>query len=431
MTDSTQPTSNTGPTRRQVVAGATAATLAASLPFARVAHAQGSDTIKIALVGCGGRGTGAASQAMHADKGVKLVAMADLFGDHIDNSLRNLNAADVKAQIDPKVQKFVGFDSYKEAINECDVVLLTTTPHFRPMMVEEAVKQKKHMFVEKPVGTDAVNTIKCWEAAKKAKEAGLALVSGLCYRYEKGKQQVIERIQEGAIGEIVAMHTYYYTTFLWHRGRKPEWTEMEYQIRNWLYFTWLSGDHIVEQHIHSYDKCSWAMNNEYPVSAYGTGGRIRRNDPQFGNIYDHFAIHFQYENGVVLHATCRQMDGCENEITDYVVGRNGVANLQGHYIKYNNGKIFRVKRIPGDNMYQNEHDELFKSIRVGKPIYNGDYMCQSTLMGIMGREAAYTGKKITWEALMASKQDLSPKGGYKWGDNEVEPVAIPGITKVV
>ena len=432
MTDTTTPSSNQGPTRRQVVAGATAATLAASLPFARMAHAQGSDTIKVALVGCGGRGTGAASEALHADTGCKLVAMADLYEDHLDQTRDNLQKTDVAKQIDPKVKKFVGFDSYKEAIAETDVILLATTPHFRPMMVEEAVKQKKHMFVEKPVGTDPVNTLKCWEASKKAKELGLAVVSGLCYRYEKAKQQVIEQIHNGAIGQIVSMHTYYYTTFLWHRGNKPEWSEMEYQIRNWLYFNWLSGDHIVEQHIHSYDKCAWAMNDEYPVSCYGTGGRIRRTDKQFGNIYDHFSIHFKYENDVVLHSTCRQMDGCRNEITDYVIGEKGVANLQSQYIKDHKGKLtWRSRRIIGDNMYQNEHDDLFKSIRDGKPINNGDYMCKSTLMGIMGREAAYTGQEITWDQIMKSTQDLSPKGGYKWGDNPVDPVPVPGITKMV
>ncbi len=435
---------NDGSTRRQFLgttaATATAATFAASLPFARVAHAQGSDTIKVALVGAGGRGTGAASQAMQADKGAKLTAICDVFPDNIESSLQRLAAENkIAKQIDPAAKKFDGFEGYKHAIAECDVVLLATSPYFRPMMVEEAVKQGKHMFVEKPVATDPVNTMRCWEAAKKAKEKGLAVVSGLCYRYEKAKQQVIKMIHDGAIGEIRSMHTFYYTTQLWHRGRKPEWSEMEYQMRNWLYFTWLSGDHIVEQHIHSFDKCAWAMKDAIPVSAMAIGGRSQRTGSEFGNIYDNFYVAFEYENGVVLHSTCRQMNGCDNDISDYIVGEKGVAYVQNHMIKYFDGRpLWRARRVVGDNMYQNEHDDLFKSIRDGKPIYNGDYMCQSTLMGIMGREAAYTGKKVKWvetdptrpPGITQSKQDLSPKS-LEWGPNEVPGVPIPGVTPLV
>lgn len=435
MTQPTSAGSENETTRRQFLgttaATATAATIAASLPFARAAHAQGSDTIKVALVGAGGRGTGAANQALTADKGCKLTAICDIFPDNIGNSLARLAETDVAKQVDKDIKKFDGFEGYKAAIAESDVVLLATSPYFRPMMVEEAVKQNKHMFVEKPVATDPVNTMRCWEAAKKAKEKGLGLLSGLCYRYEKSKQQVIEQIHGGAIGEIRSMHTYYYTTQLWHRGRKPEWSEMEYQIRNWLYFTWLSGDHIVEQHIHSYDKCAWANKDVYPVAANAIGGRSQRTGAEYGNIYDNFYVSFEFPNGVVLHSTCRQMNGCANDISDYIVGEKGIAYLQSHQIKFFDGRpLWRAKRIPGDNMYQNEHNELFKSIRAGKPIYNGDYMCQSTLMGIMGREAAYTGQKVTWEQIVASKQDLSP-AKLEWGPNPMAPIAVPGVTKLV
>ena len=423
------------PSRRQFMshtaAGATAATLAASLPFARVAHAQGAGTLKVALVGCGGRGSGAAAQALTADKGNTLTALCDIFPDRIEGTLTGLKNEFPK-QIADKVNKYDGFDGYKAAINDCDVVLLATSPHFRPMMVEEAVKQGKHMFVEKPVGTDVVNTLRCLEATKKAKEKNLAVVSGLCYRYQRAKQQTMEQIRNGAIGKIRAMYTYYYTTELWHRGNKPEWSEMEYQIRNWLYFTWLSGDHIVEQHIHSIDKCAWANGDKTPKAAVAIGGRSKRTGKEYGNIYDNFYVSFEYDDGVVLHSTCRQMNGTTADISDYVVGEKGTANLQSHFIKDNDGKLaWRCPRIPNDNMYQNEHDDFFKSIRDGKPINNGDYMAQSTLMAILGREAAYTGQKITWEQLLASKQDLSPKGGYKWGPNPVEPVAVPGVTKWV
>ena len=424
-----------GKTRRTFLKGTTAATIAASLPLARVAHAQGSGTIKVGLIGCGGRGTGAAAQAMNADKGVRLHAMGELFPDRLETSLKNLKAQKTKEQVDvPQSRKFSGFDSYKQVISECDLVILTTSPHFRPMMVEEAANQGKHMFIEKPVATDPVNALKCWESAKKARDKGLAVVSGLCYRYHKQKQEIMKRIHDGEIGDIVGLHTYYYTTELWHRGTKeehPEWSEMEYQIRNWLYFTWLSGDHIVEQHIHSLDKCAWALQDKTPISAMATGGRVKRTDPKYGNIYDHFHVKFEYENNLTLQATCRQMNGTTTDIQDYVIGTKGVANLQYHYIKpHDGGKMWRGRRIKGDNMYQNEHDELFKSIRAGKPIYNGDYMCTSTLMAILGREAAYTGKRVKWEELLNSKQDLSPKGGYEFGKNPVEGVRVPGVSKL-
>lgn len=435
MTESKQTTNENKSTRRKFIATtATAATLAASVPFGRVAHAQGSDIIKIGLVGCGGRGTGAANQAMNADKGVRLVAMGELFEDRLDNSLKSLAGGGKKAQVlvNDKKGKHVGFDSYKGVIAECDVVLLATSPHFRPMMVEEAVKQGKHLFVEKPVGTDPVHVERCRAACEEGKKKGLSIVSGLCYRYHKAKQQTIAEIEKGTIGEIRGGHTYYHTNLLWHRGNNPQWSEMEYQIRNWLYFTWLSGDHIVEQHIHSLDKMAWAMGNKYPVSCTAMGGRIQRTGEEFGNIYDHFYMAYEFEGGATIHASCRQMGNCSSNVSDFIIGTKGTANIQSHYIQdLKGGLAWRAKRIRGDDMYQNEHDELFKSIRAGKPIYNGDYMCDSTLMAIMGREAAYTGKKVTWADMKNSKQDLSPKGGYKFGPNKVDGVRIPGVTKLV
>lgn len=438
MTESNPKPNQPKASRRQFIAtSATAATLAASVPFARMAHAQGSDVIKIGLVGCGGRGTGAANQAMKADKGVRLVAMGELFADRLDNSLKALSPKGDREQVmvNNKKGKHVGFDSYKDVIAESDVVLLATSPHFRPLMVAEAVKQGKHLFVEKPVATDPVNTIKCLEACEEGKKKGLSIVSGLCYRYHKAKQGTIAEIhkgEDGPLGAIRHAHTYYYTNLLWHRGNNEKWSEMEYQIRNWLYFTWLSGDHIVEQHIHSLDKIAWALGDKYPTACTATGGRIHRTGKEYGNIYDHFAMNYEFEGGVTVHATCRQMGNCASNVVDYVVGTKGTANLQSHYIQNAKGElVWRQKRIRGDDMYQNEHNELFKSIRDGKPIYNGDYMCKSTMMAIMGREAAYTGQRITWAQMMNSELDLTPKGGYKFGPNPVEGVRIPGKSKLV
>jgi predicted dehydrogenase len=412
---------------------AAGAAVGSSTRMARAAHADGGDTIRVGLIGCGGRGSGAAADALGADKNVALVAMADAFGDRIEQSLSGIRkAAGDKVQVTPE-RCYAGFDAYKKVIesDDVDVVLLCTPPHFRPMHLKAAVEAGKHVFCEKPVAVDAPGVRSVLETCEQAKQKNLSIVSGLCYRYDLAKRELMKRIHDGAIGDIQAIHTSYYTGTLWHHGRKDDWSDMEWQVRNWLYFTWLSGDHNVEQHVHSLDKAAWALKDETPVSCIGTGGREVRVQPQWGNIYDHFAVTYEYKNGAKVFSYCRQMAGCENDVNDHIIGTTGSAQAMRHSIAHpsSSGDNWRYRgRAP--NMYQQEHDELFASIRAGKPINNGQYMAQSTMMAIMGRMAAYTGQRITWEQAINSQERLGPDK-YEWGPAPEPIVAVPGVTKVV
>ncbi|MEZ5964505.1 MAG: Gfo/Idh/MocA family oxidoreductase [Planctomycetota bacterium] len=390
------------------------------------------DTIKVGLVGCGGRGTGAAVQALRADQRAKLVAMHDAFGDRLTRSLENIrNVKDVAAQVEVSPDKqFTGFDGYTKLLDSgLDLVVLASPPHFRPMQVEEAVKRRIHMFVEKPIAVDAPGVRRVMAACEQAKELKLNVVSGLCYRYHDGRRALMERIHAGDVGRILTIDVNYLTGELWHRGRQPQWSEMEFQCRNWLYFAWLSGDHIAEQHIHSLDVAAWALGDRYPKRCLATGGRQVRTDPKFGNVYDHFATRYEYEDGVQVFSACRQMAGCTTDVSDNIHGTDGHAFVFKHRI---DGKHKWEWDGENSDMYQNEHDALFAALRKGEPINNGDYMCKSTLMAIMGRLSAYTGQAITWEQALNSKEVLAPKE-YAWGD--VDPalmaIATPGVTKFV
>jgi len=420
------------PNRREFLktstVAAAGASLVGSLGIARSVHASVDDTLRVGLIGCGGRGTGAASQALNADKNVKLVAMGDAFPDRLQSSLHGLQTEfGKKVDVTPE-RCFHGFDAYKEVLNSgVDVVILTTPPHFRPIHLKAAVEAGKHIFCEKPVAVDAQGVRSVLETAELAKKKSLNIVSGLCWRYDPPKRETVKRIHDGAIGDVTAIHSTYLTGTLWHHGRKPEWSEMEYQVRNWLYFNWLSGDHINEQHIHSLDKAVWVMNNEPPVSAVGVGGRQVRTGEQWGNIYDHFAIVYEFANGTEVFSSCRQMAGCQDDVSDHVIGTNGSAQLMQNSISGPNKWSYSG---PTPNMYQVEHNELFAAIRAGTRIDNSLYMARSTLMAIMGRTAAYTGQKIQWDQMMASKDDLTPPK-YEWGAMPVAPVAMPGMTKFV
>ena len=402
----------------------TAAALTGTTPL--LAHIAGQDKIRVGLVGCGGRGTGAAVNALTADAGAVLVAMGDAFSDRLGGSLKNLQQSDVseRIQVDEE-HRFTGFDAYKKVIASCDVVLFATPPHFRPAQVEAAVEAGKHIFAEKPVATDGPGLRRCWAAADKAKEKKLTLVSGLCYRYQDAKIETEKRIHDGALGELRTLQCTYNTGGLWHHGRKKDWSDMEWQVRNWLYFTWLSGDHIAEQSIHSIDKILWAMQDVPPAKATASGGRIVRIDPKYGDVYDHFNTVFEWKDGVKGFHSCRQWPGADGNVSDYAIGTKGTAAIQHHRITGENE--WRFKGKPND-MYVAEHVAMFDSIRNGKALNNGDYMCKSTLMSIMGRMSAYTGKTITWEQALNSKEDLAPDT-YEWGALPVRDVPRPGITK--
>ncbi len=400
--------------------------LAGSLGVARSAHAAGSDVLKVGLIGCGGRGTGAAAQAVSNDVNAKLVAIADAFADRLNSSLENL-----KQTVGDKVdvaddRKFVGFDAYKQLLaTDVDVVLLATPPHFRPIHFQAAIDAGKHTFVEKPVAVDAPGVRAVLQTAEQAKAKNLAVVSGLCYRYDLPKRELVKRVRDGAIGDVRAMHVSYNTGTLWHHGRKPEWSEMEYQLRNWLYFTWLSGDFNVEQHVHSLDKAAWIMGDEPPVKATGLGGRQVRTGDEWGHIFDHMAVVYEYANGARLFSNCRQMAGCSVDVSDHLFGTKGSAEMISATI---DGPSAWKYTGPKPNMYDQEHKELFESIRSGNPINNGLYMARSSMLGIMGRMVCYTGQTLTWDQCLNSKENLSP-AKYEWGDAPKAAVAKPGLTQ--
>lgn len=400
---------------------AAGAIIANTTPAAFGYHNSVADTLKIGLVGCGGRGTGAIMNAVKADDNVQVHAFADAFSDRIQECHRVLNEQIPKKMVVPEERWFTGFDCHQKLIDSgVDVVLLATPPHFRPMQMTAAINAGKHVFCEKPVGVDVPGTLEVLEACKLAKEKGLCVVSGLCWRYDIGVNAVMDRILSGEIGDIQTIQVNYLTGTLWHRGSSDEWSQMEYQLRNWLYYTWLSGDHIAEQHIHSLDKAMWLMGDKPPESCYGSGGRLVRTNEKWGNVYDHFSPIFEWENGVKVFSNCRQMSECFNNVDDYVTGTTG--NAQILKFKVNDKKVFTGDK---PSMYDVEHKELFAAIRRGDTINNGEYMCNSTLMAIMGREACYTGKKIKWDKFIKSTERLGPKS-YEWGDFEPKPVAKPG-----
>ncbi len=419
------------PSRRAFIKQSTAAFVvgaAANALIARSAHAAGEDTLKIGLIGCGGRGTGAVGNAFAADSNSKLVAVADAFADRAESSLKQLqNIASDRVTVDAD-HTFIGFDAYEKLLaTDVDLVILTTPPHFRPAHLKAAIAAGKHVFCEKPVAVDAPGVRSVLETTEAARSKNLAIVSGLCYRYDRPKRELIHRVHDGAIGDILAMQVSYNTGTLWHHGREPSWSEMEYQLRNWLYFTWLSGDFNVEQHVHSLDKAAWAMNDESPAKATALGGRQVRVEEKWGNIFDHFAVVYEYANGVKLFAQCRQMGGCSVDVSDHLIGSNGSAEMMKAVIEGPHEWRYRGEK---PNMYEEEHRELFASIRAGTPINNGQYMAKSTMMAIMGRMAAYTGQTLTWDQCLNSTEDLTP-ARYAWGDVPVPTVAKPGLTKFV
>jgi predicted dehydrogenase len=426
-----QPTFATSSRRRFLQSSiATAGTLTAASQLQ--AHAAGSDTLRIGLVGCGGRGTGAAQNALAADANVKLVAMADAFPDRVEKSLAQIqrdlgNKFSEKVDV-PHERRFAGFDAYKNVIDSVDVVLLATPPGFRPMHLKAAVEAGKHIFCEKPMAVDGPGVRSVIQSAERAREKNINLVSGFCYRYEPSKRETVRRIHDGAIGDVVTIQANYLTGPIWHVERTPAMSDMEWQMRNWYYFTWLSGDHIVEQHVHNLDKAAWVLKDAYPVAATGLGGRQVRTDPKYGHIFDHHSVIFEYASGVRVYSHCRQMKGCAQDISDHVFGTQGKAELMKHTIDGPHKWTYRGESV---DMYQSEHNELFAAIRAGKTINDGSFMSKSTLMAILGRMATYTGKRVTWDQALNSQESLVPEKLDMAMSLPMPPVAMPGITKVV
>jgi len=426
---------------KQTVA-ATTGILASTLPLDAMSNVYDNKKLKLALIGCGGRGSGAAVQALTADDKVELYAMADAFRDRIDSSLNGIKEHfDGSKNIDVKEKNmFTGFDAYKKAIDLCDVVILTTPPGFRPLHFEYAINNDKHVFMEKPLATDAPGIRKVLEVAKIAKDKKLNVVVGLQRHYQDKYITLYNKVVNGDIGKIVSGQVYWNDGGVWVKKRKPSQSELEYQMRNWYYFTWLCGDHILEQHIHNIDVANWFI-GDYPISAQGMGGREVRNGIDHGQIFDHHFVEFTYASGAVISSQCRHQTGTASRVDEVFQGSNGsvvtgkgeMTDLSGN-IKYK----YPNKWNEDPNPYQVEHDKLFQSIRNNEVINDVEYGAKSTMTAIMGRMATYTGKKITWDQAINSKEMLVPNN-LTWNstpptlpdDNGKYLVAIPGKTKFI
>ena len=410
-----------------------------TLPFSLKAKNTNESVIKIALIGCGGRGTGAAAQALSVKQNVKLVAMADAFQDRLDSSFANLIQDSVlKSKVDVREnKKFVGLDAYKKAIDECDVAILTTPPGFRPLHLDYAISKNKHVFTEKPLATDAVGIRKVLDLVSLSKSKNLNVVVGLQRHYQLLYRELIKRIQDGMIGDITSGQVYWDGSGVWVKDREAGMTELVYQMRNWYYFNWLCGDHIVEQHIHNIDVFNW-VKGSYPVKAQGLGGRQVRTGKQYGEIFDHHYVEYTYADGSILNNQCRHIPGCMERVSESFVGTKGRADSSGTIYDLQ-GKILWKHRDEDDpNPYQVEHDELFASIENGKVINDLEYGAKSTMTAIMGRMATYSGLELTWEEALNSNIKLVPEE-LSWDSRPpltpdadgFYPIAVPGVTKVL
>jgi len=404
-------------------------------------HNLVNDEIKIALVGCGGRGSGAAAQALAAAPNVKLVAMADAFEDRLQDSLKSIKKAVPEAgRVDvPADRQFVGFDGYLKAIPLCDVIILTTPPAFRPMHFAEAVKQDKHVFMEKPVSTDAAGVRSVIKTAAEAKRKKLNVVVGLQRHYQTKYIEMMDMVHGGKIGDITSAQVYWNSAGVWTRERQPGQTEMEYQMRNWYYFTWLCGDHIVEQHIHNMDVMNWAKNS-YPVKAQGMGGREVRKGKENGEIFDHHFVEYVYEDGSIMNSQCRHIKNCWNKVNETLMGTKGKADFGAGVLVTHKGKVLLNHDDVNDlNPYQVEHNELFAAINKGEYKFaDADNGAMSTMTAILGRMATYSGKLLTMDEALNSEVELIPHS-FSW--NDAPPItpgsdgyykaAVPGSTSVV
>ena len=416
-----------------------------SLGIARSVHAQGNDLIKIGLIGCGSRGKDAAVQALSTTSGpVKLVAMADVFGDKIQAALRQFNSRHARQLDVPQDRHFVGLEGYKSVLaSDVNLVILATPPGFRPLHFEAAVAAGKHVFMEKPVAVDAPGVQRVLLANTMAKQKGLAVTVGLQSRHEQAYQQTIAQLQQGLIGDVVTLRVYWNGGGVWTRPRRPEQTELEYQLRNWYYFGWLSGDHIVEQHIQGLDVGNWLM-SAYPSQTNAQGGReVRRRchdaGKDFGQIFDHFFCEYIYPNGVRMFSQCRHIRNCWNCVSQHVHGTKGYADISGGKIYSPAGQRIWSTKAPRGGHQQEQHD-LFAALRAGQRPNEADYGAKSTMTAILGRMAAYSGQAICWDDALTSKRslantdalasltDIAPVMPDALGDY---PVPVPGVTEPV
>ncbi len=420
-----------GMTRRDFIkttSVASVATLAAAVAGSSGRCAGGSDAIRVGVIGCGGRGTSAAINAVNSAPGVEILALFDPFQDRIDKSLKTLREkVPAAVKVTPETC-FTGFDGYKKllAIKNINYIVMAAPPGFRPIHLKAAVEAGKNVFMEKPVAVDPLGIRSVIASSELAVKKGLAIVAGTQRRHQASYIELLKRVHDGAIGEIVGGQCYWNQGELWVIKQTPEMSDMEWQCRNWLYFSWTSGDHIVEQHVHNIDVINWAF-GATPVKVMGMGGRQVRTAPEYGNIFDHFAVEFEYPNGARVMSMCRQTPGCADRVEEKIVGTKGHAFGYGEIAGPSAWKFEGNEPDP----YVVEHTDLIASIRDGKPLNEGRRVAESTLCAIMGRMSAYTGRALSWDwAMNSSKLDLTP-AKFEFGPNPVDPVAVPGQTPLV
>ena len=426
-------------TRREFLKTSTAATAAAmtgTLGLQRGVFAAGSDIIKVGMIGCGGRNTGAAAQALTADKGARLYAMCDIFMDRV-MAKRDILKKQKKDQVVVSDEFcFAGFDGYKHVIEASDMVVIANAAKFHPLHAMTAIKAGKHVFVEKPHGIDPAGIKLLREASQLAKQKGLSLVSGLHSRYHAGYAETVKRIHDGAIGDVIAVEENFLRGPYGVIPRKEGLTELQWQCSTQYHFRWLSGDDVPQSLVHNLDRTSWALQNQAAIKCHGLGGRSSMTEPIYGDVFDHHSVVYEFPNGVMVYALCRTTNGCYDNSSSVVLGSKGKANITRCVITGENKWRWQGRSNP----YQVEHDVLFKAIRSGNPVNNGDYMARSTMITIMGQISCYTGKEVTWDQINKSdfyyppkpedcRDDMDPP--VKAGPDGSYPVPKPGFTKMI
>jgi len=449
MNKPTSPTESRALSRRSFLKNsslaAAGAAAAGQFPFVVTSHAAPDDPIRIGVIGCGGRGSGAVLDALGAEtkviypqsgfhtenlkegatlttRNVQVTALADVFPDRIETCRTNLSKLGINV---PTEHCFTGFDAYEKllAIPEINYVILATPPHFRPVHLKAAIEAGKNAFIEKPCAVDAPGVRSVMATGQLARQKNLGIVSGTQRRHLKSYNECIQRIHDGAIGELMYGACYWNGGTIWTIDRKPEMTDLEWQLRNWNYFTWLGGDHIVEQHLHNLDIMRWVI-GQTPTRAMALGGRqARPHEPKYGHIYDHFAVEFEYANGLKMFSQCRQMDKADSRVSEFIAGTKGTSNCKD-FIRVTGGQSWRF-RDQDPNPYQQEHLDFIHSIRAGKPLNEAQQTAEAVLMGIMGRESAYSGQIVEWDQILNSNKRLGPEK-YEFGPLPFPEVAIPG-----
>jgi hypothetical protein len=417
-------------------AGLTAGVSLATLDLTHHAYAAGSDRIRIGLIGCGNRGTAAAIDALEADPGVHLVAMADIFADRLAASRDKIKARFPDRVLVDAAHAFSGLEGWKHVIEASDVVLIACSSRFHPKLLRAAVDAGKHVFVEKPHGIDPAGVRATQEAADLAKVKGLSVVSGLHNRFDAGVRETVQRIHDGQIGEVVAMEVNFLRAPYVLVERQPGWSEMEFQLRNWYHFSWLSGDDVTQSLVHNLDKASWVMREEPPLKAHGLGGRSASFGPVYGDMFDHHSVVYEYANGTRLYAFCRTQKECYGGISDQIIGTKGRASLLNYMIRGEKSWDYKG-RTP--HPYKDEQKELFAGIRAGRPLNSGAYMANSTMVAVLGQIVCYTGRQLGWKKAIASDFAFPPAGEIDFktvppvqpGANGEYPLAVPGKTKLI